>query len=223
MTPLHIAAGVKDYSSFEKLLRLGSQWTARDNDGSMPLHIAASVGALDIVKHTIDLLKANVDEPGENGATALHFASKDGWLAVVEYLLEHGAGPNAISSDGSTPLHLAAYFQRKNIGMMLIDRGSELAAKTAVGWTPLHAAAAGDPEGRYETALVEYMIEKGADLEAVDNTGRKPRDYVQHTELRNLLSAGIAARCIRYFLVELLTRLIGSQKSWFQDLKDRFT
>ncbi|KAH7386810.1 ankyrin repeat-containing domain protein [Phaeosphaeria sp. MPI-PUGE-AT-0046c] len=41
------------------------------------------------------------------GLTPLHFAALTGNLTMTEFLLEHGADPNALSDYGETPLHLA--------------------------------------------------------------------------------------------------------------------
>ncbi|GAW24463.1 hypothetical protein ANO14919_140480 [Xylariales sp. No.14919] len=42
------------------------------------------------------------------GVTALYLASRNGFVQLVELLLEHGADPNIHTESGKTPLHLAA-------------------------------------------------------------------------------------------------------------------
>jgi ankyrin repeat protein len=44
------------------------------------------------------------------GVTALSAAALDGKMAVVRYLLDHGADPNKKDDAGSVPLHCAAKF-----------------------------------------------------------------------------------------------------------------
>jgi ankyrin repeat protein len=93
---------------------------------------------------------------------------------IVRLLVEHGASLDAASESGETLLHLAARHGRVEAARFLIESGLDVNAPTQSGLTPLHYAAqmpdggwvfAGDGSG--EVALVELLIEAGADVNAV--------------------------------------------------------
>lgn len=44
----------------------------------------------------------------QNGLNALHLASKDGHVAVVQELLKRGANVDAATKKGNTALHIAS-------------------------------------------------------------------------------------------------------------------
>ncbi|CAK4372692.1 unnamed protein product, partial [Aphanomyces euteiches] len=43
-----------------------------------------------------------------SGQTALHFASSNGHMNIVKYLIGKGASVNSRDNNGQTPLHLAS-------------------------------------------------------------------------------------------------------------------
>ena len=53
--------------------------------------------------------KADLDQGYAQGMTALHWASQEGHLAVVQVLLKVGADVEAKYRGGNTNLHLASY------------------------------------------------------------------------------------------------------------------
>ena len=55
-----------------------------------------------LVKHGADATAQNND-----GRTPLHFASREGHVAIAKFLVENGADVSAQSKDGHTPLYLA--------------------------------------------------------------------------------------------------------------------
>jgi ankyrin repeat protein len=109
-------------------------------------------------------------------ATALMRAAFAADLELVNLLLAHGADPNVISRDGETMVSAAAglafihgYHRGKSPGERLqvvklfVERGADVNRPDDYGITPLMAAANdGDPK------LIQYLIDKGADLSAHD-------------------------------------------------------
>ena len=53
----------------------------------------------------------------------LHEAVAHWDLAVVEFLVQHGATVNAVDKDGRTPLHIAAYVNHVDVVIFLLDNG----------------------------------------------------------------------------------------------------
>lgn len=99
-----------------------------------------------------------------DGFTALHLAAFFSHPAAVDWLLEHGADPQAEARNGSglRPLHSAlagkderAAFQ---IAAALLVRGAEVDARQQGGYTALHAAAR-----RGSGTLAELLMGAGAD------------------------------------------------------------
>lgn len=115
-------------------------------------------------------------------------ASFFGHWKVVDFLISQGANVNfALPDTGETPLHNALckagrpYFLY--VIKLLVENGADVNAKTipgaetggfmrdvrTKGETPLHRAAAYGDE-----AMIEYLLEHGADLQARDAHGNSP-------------------------------------------------
>jgi ankyrin repeat protein len=89
--------------------------------------------------------------------TPLHRAAWNGDMPTVVAELEKGVDPNIRDDLERTPLHLACY-------------------KGRISTTPVEDRVVGQPDpGNYYTSeMVEYMIEKGADVNALDKDGSTP-------------------------------------------------
>ena len=61
---------------------------------------------------------------------------------IVEFLVQHGADPNAPDVNGDTPLHLAAEAGSLATVRMFLDAGGNPLAENAKGQTPLDLAVA---------------------------------------------------------------------------------
>ena len=137
-------------------------------------------------------LKAVLNAGGDLSSIDLNrelgHASFFGHWKVVDFLIKHGADVNhALPDTGETPLHSALckagrpYFLY--VIKLLIENGADVNAKTipgketggfmrdvrTKGETPLHRAAAYGDE-----AMIQYLLEHGADKEARDTQGDSP-------------------------------------------------
>ena len=143
----------------------------KDKDGWTPLHFAAAIGSLDIVKFLVnneakinhsdapalilavrgghfDVVKylvnsgAEIEARGKEG-TALFYAAKYGHHRIVEFLTENGAEPNSkIRRQDWLPLHESSRLGDIDSINNLVQNGADLGATGgAQDWTPLHAAA----------------------------------------------------------------------------------
>jgi ankyrin repeat protein len=68
-----------------------------------PLHWAASIGQLEIVKLLLEHAKDR-NSADKNGETPLHIAESNGQLEIVKLLLEHAKDKNPAAKDGKTGL-----------------------------------------------------------------------------------------------------------------------
>jgi ankyrin repeat protein len=109
-------------------------------------------------------------------ATALMRAAFAGDIELVKLLLAHGANPHVMSSDRETTLMAACgtgfingYHRQKTpaerleVVKLLVDLGEDVNAADSYGITPLMVAA-----NLGDAAIVQYLVDKGADLGAHD-------------------------------------------------------
>lgn len=88
---------------------------ARDNDGNVPLHLAAFNGSETILKTLLSRPGVDVNAINSlNGGSALHYAAANGHEKCVDlFLAREGIQVNVKNTtSGDTPLHLASRFGR---------------------------------------------------------------------------------------------------------------
>lgn len=110
-----------------------------DHGADYDICTAAMLGHLDCMD---DFLKENPDSihaRGAHGLSLLYFPAIHSRIAVAEYLLEHGADPNAASPDGITPLHATVMFNQPGMAKWLLEHGAD-PNPTYQGKTPLAMA-----------------------------------------------------------------------------------
>jgi len=174
-----------DRASIEALLvgdeehpPLGCSVDVTDSDGMTPLHWLAVEGHGDVVEWMIDEVGADVHFADvRHGQTALHFAASKDHPRVAEALLEREAKPLATCKAGWTALHTAARSGSAEVmAVLLAALGSEADAvnvRGPKGHTPLHRAAFWG-----QTEAVRLLLDAGASRDAVDDSGRKPVEFV---------------------------------------------
>ena len=117
------AAGVKALLAKDKGLT-----SAKDKDGSTPLHCAAWKGHLEVVRILLEA-GAEIEAQNQNshwGTTPLHAASHGNQKAVVELLIERGADVNAKSPlNKMTPLEHSAVHKAKAVADLLRKHGAK--------------------------------------------------------------------------------------------------
>jgi ankyrin repeat protein len=118
-------------------------------------------------------------------SSAASSASGLGAAEIVQLLLEAGADPNLTTADGTTPLMVAAGLGRSSYQpgaargqrsasaesavRMLVDAGAAVNATNEAGFTALHGAAF-----RGLNEVIQYLVERGGNLDAQDFKGRTP-------------------------------------------------
>lgn len=153
------------------------------NQGSAPLHEAASKGWLRVARFLLDHgadvdVKTIPSGPSSGGWTPLHRAAVSGHKDVVELLVARKADVQARTGEergytpprgGETPLHLAANRGFKTVVEVLLAHGAAVNAKDNLGQTPLHLTTS-----RGLKAVAELLLANQAEVNAKDNAGETP-------------------------------------------------
>lgn len=100
---------------------------------------------------------------------ALHYAIRNGHVALFRLLLEKGAFIEARDDFDLTPLHEAAWQGKEMVVKLLLERGADVAVRDFMGRTPLHMAVEYKHEG-----TMRLLCEKGADVTLQDHQQRTP-------------------------------------------------
>ena len=130
------------------------------------------------------------------GATAFMLAAKAD-VEVMRLLLGHGADPTINTEDDITPLMAAAGISWASnqdraseeqvleaVRLLVEELGADVNAVSRVGETPMHAAAY-----RGANSVVQYLHDKGAELDVVALDGRTPLRVADGVEYGNSFAA----------------------------------
>ena len=168
-----------------------------------PLHIAAQVGDLSIVKY---LLSQKCD-PGIM-SYAIHFAAYNGHLAVLKYLIEvKNCNPSATDENGISLLYLAADAGHLDVFQYLCSRHGCDPLRAACNFlTPLHQAAS---KGHLDIVRFTVLVLK-CDPNIKGERGNTPLHYAAfagHLETVKFLLE--EARCDPYDIDAVLDSVAG--------------
>lgn len=100
--------------------------SARDIDGSTPLHCATWKGNQNVVELLLNV-GADVNARNNNdhwGTTPLHAAAHANQRAIAELLIAHGADLHARNLNGRTPLAETEFHKAKSVANLLQQHGA---------------------------------------------------------------------------------------------------
>lgn len=125
---------------------------------------AAEEGSIDEVE---ELLAEGEDVNSADawGNTPLHLAAREGHAELVRRLLARGASTDMSNARGQTALHTACERGHNGVARMLVEGGANVDPDTD-HLPPLHFAMF-----HCDSALVDLLIEKGADINREDADG----------------------------------------------------
>lgn len=182
-TPLIVAAknGLTDL--LEKMIRAKFKLDTQDAKGNTALMYAVENKYVDIIDELINA-GADINVKNNEGKTVLRMAVMRGMVDDIKTFIELGADAKEKDDDDYTLLMLASYlyYNQKGILPLLIDAGAEVNAQDSDGTSALMIAAS---RGWVES--VQELLKAGADVEAVDVTGRQALDYAQNEDIKTLL------------------------------------
>jgi ankyrin repeat protein len=152
----------------------------KDRFGSTPLHEAVRMGKGELVR---DLVKRGAQIEAPNGRpagpgsffrtgelTPFLVAAESGSTAMMKLLIELGANPKAKNPDGVGAVTLTTQSRKMDALKFVVETvGLDVTEVRRGGGSPLHTAL------RFgSTEIVQYLVEKGADLTVKDRFGRTP-------------------------------------------------
>jgi uncharacterized protein len=180
----------------EVLLKQGAKVDVADQAGNTPLHIASQSGNLEIVTSLLarhadpNARTAKTDTTGRQGAggggfgfrpggeqTPLLMAARANRESVMRALVAAGADPKIKAQDGTTLLMTAASSGHVEVVKYAYELSPEIGAVTDRKMTVMHAAVTGSMQTSTQPEIckvVQFLADKGADLDAVDGRGRTP-------------------------------------------------
>ncbi|CAA6655440.1 unnamed protein product [Spirodela intermedia] len=154
--------------------------------------VAAQNGDVDALRVALDNLSGSIDEPLEDGDTALHLCCLYGYLPCVKLLLERGASLESKDEEGAIPLHDACAGGFIEIVQLLLDSASNpehmkqmLETVDSENDTPLHHAARGE-----HLDVVQLLLKAGASPCKENIYGKTPAELCdQRADVRGALCA----------------------------------
>ncbi|XP_056222755.1 poly [ADP-ribose] polymerase tankyrase-2-like isoform X2 [Seriola aureovittata] len=150
---------------------------------------ASKTGDLEAVKKLCTVQNVNCRDVEGRQSTPLHFAAGYNRLAVVQFLLQHGADVHAKDKGGLVPLHNACSYGHYEVAELLVLHGAVVNVADLWKFTPLHEAAA---KGKYD--ICKLLLQHGANPTRKNRDGNTPLDLVKDadTDIQDLLRGDAA-------------------------------
>lgn len=194
VTPLHLAAAYHKKQTrtklMKRLLSLGANATATDNEGFTPLHDVAWSNDTECMQMLLDA-GAHADAASKDGVTALHYAAYYNAPDTAALLLAKGCNAKAATTEGETALHFAAMTGNCDLVRSLLSAGADVNAREIDGFTPLSRAA------YYKEApdMLRLLAEAGADLNSGNENGATALHFAamagMTANIQSLLKLGV--------------------------------
>eukprot|EP00118_Oscarella_pearsei_P008950 m.48729 g.48729 ORF g.48729 m.48729 type:complete len:974 (+) comp33916_c0_seq2:40-2961(+) len=186
LTCLHYAVQENHLDCIHLLVSLPLASNLPDSEGHRPLTWAAALGHHNAIKSLLQNSNfiGTIDQEEEEGRTALHIASINGYSLCVRVLLESGAHIDAQDIYGSTAFHLAATQPHVKCMQELISHGADVLLRDGNGQTVLHCAV----RSRFVAAVECILQNSSIDVDGIDNISSSPLHYATAEGLTDVVT-----------------------------------
>ena len=193
-TVLQVAVLGRKSQAAEILLKEGASVNVADSNGNTPLHIASQNGNVELVQSLLarhadpNARTAKTDATLRGGGggggfrpageqTPLLMAARANRESVMRALVAAGADPKLKAEDGTTLLMAAASSGHVEVVKYAYELDPDINAVTDRKSTVMHAAVTGSMQSSTQPEIckvIQFLADKGADLDALDGRGRTP-------------------------------------------------
>ncbi len=163
------------------------------NKLGVAINLAAREGWIEIVRKHIAADPLSVHQRGWIGDTPLHWPAHNGFVEIVELLLDAGAAIEADETNcyGGKPLHWASEHSPRTVELLLSRRAevnsrNMKADSDLYGMTPLIMNATQKDDC---AEVTELLLRAGADIGAVDSKRKTALDYAVERGNRRIKKA----------------------------------
>jgi len=144
-TPLHIASRKGHSAVVQLLLEHSAASNLPDEEGNTALHYAANIETVEVLLNSAFRTNANI--PNRRGRTPLHVAAARGDVAVVAYLIRHGAEQDIVDDQGQNAFHHAAANGHTAVTLVLLHENDAAKAKKRAETSAQSSSMNGTTEG----------------------------------------------------------------------------
>lgn len=162
VTPMIIACEKGHYEIAEFLSSVGC-----DLERGNLLFVAASKGHVKIVQ-LLAKLKCSLDKK-VCGATPFYIACQEGFIQIVQFLMDSGCQVNVKLPNGATPFFAACWKGEYEVVKFLLDRKTVDVKSGLAGCSPLFVACQGSHH-----KIIRLLLEDGHDPDQADACGVTP-------------------------------------------------
>ncbi|KAL3281489.1 hypothetical protein HHI36_004694 [Cryptolaemus montrouzieri] len=177
----HAVLKGKDYATNKLLTQARQLVDIKKDDGFSALHLASLNGHNEVVEILIRMGQADIDLRNNRNQSALLLAVSQGHCGVVEILVKLKANINAKDEDGDTALHL-----------VLIKKAhlnAEIRRENCPEIFSIYEQISEVTEYRLAIAIACFLIQKGIDIDALNNKGECALNLLQESSLQELLKS----------------------------------
>lgn len=160
-TPIHILMQRQDapMSLLEAFLEKGANINVDDGTSIRPLQLAAAWGNLEQLKVLVKHGVTEIDDPDDDGDTALHQAGISGYSDCLEVLAGEGGNVNSLNNRNRAAIHDAAFGGFDECVLKLLELKADPNSLDNEGKTPLFEACTSDSH-KCANIILDHLLEK---------------------------------------------------------------